>query len=187
MFDLRFPVAVKPPTFNLTATLDRAMGQVLREGVRAWVVYMIEHTPVETGMAIFSFQPLGRALSMFGRGAGSHMYESGITDFAPKRAPYYSKLEGVIQSPAAGEERAHFAPEHLYKAVEAGRTQYTFDWWTDTKHWFMSEHYFGVNTPGPDVLKDAEQVMWETVGLGLNRRLETVALYVADQIEAALL
>lgn len=143
------------------------MGQVLRESIRDWLRYILPLVPVDTGMAKASFLPLGRALHniiMFG------------IQINPKREPYYSKLEGGMQSIDFGIRNQDF--EITDDKTEQLRFVYSFRWVTDTLHWFLRQYHSGTSQVGVDVIEAADAIFWQVLVTRLEQRLPEVADYI---------
>lgn len=147
---------------RVTKTLDRTMGQIIREAAREWLrTILINGVPVETGMAKATFQPLGRFLS--------NVNVNGGLAISPTRKPYYSKLEGTTQDIASGNQKQEFYV-HDDKS-HPQRFIYEFYWATDVLHWFLERYYNGAAIPGEYSIEMANEAMEAYVVSALERRL----------------
>lgn len=114
-----------------TKTLDRIIGQIIRESARQWLRSMLTSgIPVETGMAKAALVPLGRFLNNVG----------GLS-IAPTRKSYYSKLEGGRQTIGFGEQKQDFK-------IRDDKSNplsflYEFEWSTTIAHFYLEQFYNG--------------------------------------------
>ena len=146
-----------------TKTLDRIMGQILRESARVWLRTIITGgVPVETGMAKATLVPLGRFLNNVG----------GLA-INPSRRPYYSKLEGTVASPSAGEEKSEFNLK-----MDDGTFIYEFSWSTEVLHYWLSQFYGGKATPGEELLDRADEAFYVNFFNTVGQRLPDVIEYI---------
>ena len=135
------------------------MGQLFRESAREWLrAWLKLGIPVETGMAKASLVPLGRFL----HGVGGLKIE-------PNRKPYYSKLERGVQSPELGEHKSYFDIQD--DKSNPMRFVYLFEWYTETKHYFLSRYYKGQFVSGQAAITIAEQAFMNHFNSTLSRRL----------------
>jgi len=122
--------ALKWDRINYTKTLDRRLGQIIRQAAREWlktVIKSIEGSfPVETGMAAGSLIPMARKLRV-------------AFSVRPTRKPYYSKLEGGVQSLQAGMREQNF-----YLRDDKTNPMsfiYEFEWTSTVVHYTINESY----------------------------------------------
>lgn len=140
-------------------TLDRIVGQIFRESIRDWLRVILEvGVPVETGMAKAALEPVGRFLNRVG----------GL-QINPTRKPYYSKLEGGVQSPDLGREKSSFNvrddKSHPLTFI------YTFEWSTSVLHWYFAQFYNGARPAGEEILPEAAQKFDQVFAGRLQQRL----------------
>lgn len=144
------------PRERLNKTLDRVMGQIIREAAREWLRALVVHIPVQTGMAKGALQPLGRFLRV-------------AVPVRPVRKPYYSKLEGGISEPGFGAQKTDFYfrddKSHPMSFI------YEFTWSTDVLHYWLQEFYNGKAIPGEIAMRDAEEAFQLHIVNAINRRL----------------
>ena len=153
-FDFK-PIELDLPRYN--KTLDRVLGQIIREAAREWLRSVLKNNPpVETGMAKSTLVPLGRFLNKVGN-----------LGFTPQRKPYFTKFEGEI-SPEAGEEKSKFYlrddRSHPLSFV------YEFEWSTDVLHYWIREFYNG-SPAGEELLDEAEQNFLDHIERTIDKRL----------------
>lgn len=164
-------------TFNLLAfdqirfhkTFDRTMSQILRESAREWLRSILKNgVPVETGMAKAAIEPLGRYLNKVSN-----------LKITPTRAPYYTKLEGGVQSPEFGRQKSSF---RLVDDKSNPLTFiYTFEWETNVLHWWLAEHYSG-SPAGEELLQEAEEAFFDYMSDAIARRLPQYADFLRFEL-----
>lgn len=149
-----------------TKTMDRVLGQVVREAAREWIrAWLLEGIPVETGMAKATLQPISRYLK--------NVFTEGIN---PTRKPYFSQLEGVEQSISSGHDKTSFT-------VQDDKTHplffiYEYAWSTEVLHYFHKEFYNGSATVGEDAIKIAEAAYIAHVEATIAHRLPKLVEYM---------
>lgn len=153
---------------KFTKTLDRTLGQIIREAAREWLREMLSlGIPVETGMAKATLVPLGRFLNNVG----------GL-QINPTRKPYYSKLEGSIQSVengmSEGAQDFHIRDDHS----DPLSFVYEFEWSTTILHYWLAEFYNGKAIVGEGAVKIAEYKMRKYIASSVKKRLPTLAKYI---------
>lgn len=141
---------------NFTKTMDRVLGQIFRESVRDWLRELLLHVPVETGMAKAALQPLGRFLRV-------------AVDIKPTRAPYYSKLEGMMQNIQSGTEMQMF--ELVDNKTNPMTLVYSFTFILDIWHYWHRRYYNGKHLPGEDAWQLAEAAFYQAFMDRAARRL----------------
>ena len=158
------PIELDLPRYN--KTLDRVLGQIIREAAREWLRYIIlQNVPVDTGMAKSTLVPLGRFLNNVG-GLG----------FTPKRKPYFNFDEGEI-SPEAGERKSEFFLRDD-KSTPLSFI-YEFEWSTDVLHYWLQEFYNGT-PPGSAHLPGAENAFFAHIEETIDSRLPHYADYLKN-------
>lgn len=157
---LEFSQALKLLEFDQkrhTKTLDRIMGQCIREAAREWLRAWMRRNkpPVETGMARAALKPLGRFLRV-------------AVPISPTRKPYYSKLEGVMQEPASGEAASYHNIDD--DRNHPGRfTEYRFEWATDIHHYYEAAFYRGI--PGEEEIEHAKNDFFNHLNWAIEHRV----------------
>lgn len=149
---------------NFTKTMNRVIGEVIRESARQWMRAILAHIPVETGMARATMIPLGEYLNNVG----------GLA-FGPKRQPYYSKLEQGIQDMGFGIEKTSFT-----LIDDAPDFRYYFEWSTNVKHYWISEFYKGNYKPGELALLEGEEAFFAHFNTTIIRRLPKLEDFLDD-------
>lgn len=146
---------MKVPVERHTRTLDRILGQTIREAARQWLRTIVPLVPVETGMAKATLQPLGELLRV-------------AVPVSPVRKPYYSKLEKGFQSPGTGRLKG--------KEFELQSTdfQYSFIWSTKVLHYWLSQYYRGNAIPGEEAIQLGEQAFLQKVQQNLETRIPKI-------------
>lgn len=139
------------PEIRLTKTLDTVLGEIIREAARRWLRKFILHVPAETGMARGTLRPLGQFLRL-------------AVPIRPTRKPYYSKLEGGIQSIESGEAANDFT-------ITDTNFVYEFQWSTSILHYYYSKFYNGSAPSGEEVRDDiAEPAFRNYINATLAKR-----------------
>lgn len=111
--------------------VDNFMNDTLAEGVRVWLRrFLAEGIPVETGMAKANLIPIGRFLHI-------------AIPINPTRRSYYNKREQSDMTVEAGQQKSKF----LFIA-DKKNLEYSFEWETETLHYFLRRYYNGAATPG---------------------------------------
>lgn len=139
------------PVERLSKTLRRNSEQILRETARTWLRFMLTEIPVETGMAKGTLKPLGQFLRV-------------AVPISPVRKEYYSKLEGGIQNIAFGAEKSAYS-------IDYNNGIYTFEWDTETRHYWLKEFYGGDAIPGQDLIQLADDEAQNYLIDALSRRI----------------
>ena len=153
------------PRYN--KTLDRVMGQIVREAAREWLRTILEkNIPVETGMAKAALVPVGRFLNRVG----------GL-DISPTRQPYKSKLEGGTVSIAFGIAKSSFVLDDD-KSTPLSFV-YNFEWSTSVLHYWLQQFY-KQGTPGEAHLPDAEEAFHAYVAEAIERRIPHYADFILE-------
>ena len=144
------------PERRLNMTLDKVLGQVIREAARRWLRKYILHVPAETGMARGALRPLGQFLRL-------------AVPIRPTRKPYFSQLEGVIQDIDAGEAMNYWnIVDDKSGALEF---VYEFEWSTNMLHYYSSQYYNGKALSGEEVLPIAESAFTDHIQSTLANRV----------------
>lgn len=124
-----------------TKTLDRIMGQIIREAARNWLRAVLtsvperEGFPVLTGAAKSTLSPLGRmlrvAVPVIPVARPSRQY------FDKRRGKTYTRKSEttIVDRRAEGQASQQFL-------LISNNFNYTFEWSTDLLHYFINE-YFG--------------------------------------------
>lgn len=148
---------------NYTKTLNRVMGQIIRESTREGLRYIIEQVPVETGDARSTLVPIAEYLNNV----------RGLI-FAPQRDPYFNYAEQEVISPAAGMARQSFdiIDDNL------GEFYYEVSWSPNTVHYWTVGFYKGQATPGWELLREFEIIVPRETGRRLRTRLPNIAEYL---------
>lgn len=144
------------PVERITKTLDRILGQVIREAARQWLRKMITHVPVETGMAMGALQPLGRFLRV-------------AVPIRSRRKPYFSKLEGASSDPVSGAARSTFVIKDKFSSLQG--MVYSFEWSTEVLHYYLRQFYQGRALSGEEAILEAEQAFTNHVVSTIQRRV----------------
>lgn len=152
---------------SYTKTLDRVLGQIIREAAREWLrAWLSLGVPVETGMAKSSLLPLGRYLKNVG-GLG----------FTPTRKPYKNSSEvGGFVSPEAGEAYSQFVI--MDDKTSPKEFLYWFEWSTEVLHYYFNERYRGDSPSGQEALDYAEEAFTEYINEAIARRLPNAAEFI---------
>jgi hypothetical protein len=163
---LSFRRTLNFPKYDLKShskAMIKTAGQLLRESAREWLRVLIEsNLPVETGMAAATLEPLARYLNV-------------AFDINPKRKPYFSKLEGVIQSVPTGRKKSGFTI--LDDTNNGGSAIFQFQWETDVLHFWLSDYYRG-EVSGEVRLQEANEAFIEHMNTGLATRMPGFAKHV---------
>ena len=150
---------------RFTRTLDRVLGQIIREAARKWLRSILtKGVPVETGMAKGSLAPLGRFLKNVG-GLG----------ISPTRPPYSNKLDG-LHTVQRGEELSDFR-------IRDDKSNpltfiYDFEWSTSVLHYYQKKYYKGKFLSGEESIPEANAVFDAFIVEALNRRLPNLVDYI---------
>lgn len=147
------------PRERLTKTLDRILGQIIREAAREWLRALVVEVPVQTGMAKGALQPLGRFLRV-------------AVPIRPIRKPYYSHLEGGEQTISFGAEKTEFVIKD--DKSNGGSFIYEFSWSTDVLHYWLSQYYRGKALPGDIAIQKADDAFLQHVQSTIDRRLPAI-------------
>lgn len=169
---LNFQLPLPDLTFdqvNLTKTMDRIIGQVLRESTREWLRVLLSdvNVPVETGMARATLIPIGE-----------YLHNVGGLIFAPTRNPYFHATEGTIASIESGIDRQQF--QIVDTAI--GSWVYSVQWDPHVKHYWVEGYYENVgntSTPGPEALDKAEEAFFGHFYPTLDRRFPPLEGYIS--------
>lgn len=154
----------------LNKTVDRVMGQILREAAREWLRAILVSVPsrggfpVLTGAAKSTLVPLGRFLRQV-KGLEVRPTSDGKHPYKDRRAE--------------GEASQEF---QLTNVPREGRSNpdgvYNFGWANDILHYYINE-YWGVIPSGPWHTLEAGKAAWDAyVEEALNRRLPDIAEWV---------
>lgn len=161
---------------KLNKTIDRVMGQILREAAREWLRAILVSVPsrggfpVLTGAAKSTLVPLGRFLRQV-KGLDVH-------PTSDKKHPYQDRR-------AEGEASSEF---QLTQVPREGRSnpdgKYNFGWANDILHYYINEFY-GVIPSGPwNTLQAGEEAWNASVEEAINRRLPDIADYIYFELES---
>jgi len=148
---------------SFTKTLDRVLGQIIREAAREWLRAVLTAVParggfpVLTGAAKSTLVPLGRFLKNVG----------GL-----KVTPVARKGRStVIDKRAEGEASQSFT-------LESKNFNYTFEWSTDLLHYYINE-YFGFIPFAPwNTLEAGQEAFVAFVEEAIDRRLPNISDYI---------
>lgn len=149
---------------RMFTTWDKIMGQIVRAAAAKWLRAVLKSSiPVETGMAKAALQPLGRVVHV-------------AISIRPSREPYYSKLEGGIQSPETGAE----AMEFLIRDDKSNPLSflYAFEWSTTILHYWTTKFYNGKATNGQAAIAAGDEAFKEHVRTTIKRRLPNAAQFL---------
>lgn len=149
------------PIMNLdvaryTKTLDRVMGQIIREAAREWLRAVIVNVPVETGSAKSTLQPLGRLLRRVAvpinptKSASDYEHRWGASDFN----------------------------------IFDKNFEYSFEWSSDLLHYYLNE-FFPIATVASapwHSLDAGEQAFLSYVDWALQNRLPDIEIDVTTEI-----
>lgn len=149
-------------------TLDRIMGQVIREAAREWLRAVIINVPVETGMAKATLIPLGRFLRNVG-GLGIN----------PSRKPYFSRLEGVTQEIDAGLVKQDFEIQDDKSSPLS--FVYSFEWSTSVLHYWLAQYYKGNALPGEEAIEEGAIAFQEHLVSTIVNRLPHFADFILNK------
>lgn len=172
---LNFRRELRAYNFNLrkySQALDKRMGQILRQGVREWLRYLISVVPVNTGAAISTLQPVAAFLKRV-----PVLIPPGLTLTEPYSRP---ELPYVI-SPESGRDLSAFTITDDKTAP--GTFVYSFFWETEILHYWLRE-YYGQDTsredlvPGEEQLEEAKKVFNEYVSARLVKHSPIIARYI---------
>lgn len=144
----------------ITKTTKKQLNIALRQATREWLRHWISNNlpPVDTGMARASFKPLGQFLRV-------------AVPIKIKRKPYYSKLEGGVQSPELGIEKQSFS-------FTDDNDIYEFTWTTETLHYFLAQYYNGPAPPGDAFIEEAAQKFVEYLMENLPKRVPNLLTHL---------
>jgi hypothetical protein len=143
---------------KLTKTMNVEAGKTFRKGVRDFLIGLSPSTiPVDTGMAKAALAPIGRAMQT-------------VWEVSPKRAPYFSKLEGVVASVSTGESASRYVIQD--DKSNGGNLEFSFEFDPGVKHFWQNKHWNKKHgESGEDRIKAAESRFQTTV----RNSLETSA------------
>ncbi len=146
---------------DYTKTLDRIMGQIIREAARQWLRTVLISVParggfpVLTGAAKSTLAPLGRILRVA----------------VPVKPVARDGRRVIIDRREEGESSQEFEIEDKWP-------DYTFRWSTDLLHYYINEFY-GVIPHAPwGSVEYGERAFLAYTEEALNRRLPNVADYI---------
>lgn len=146
-----------------TKTLDRVMGQIIREAAREWLRAILVSVPsrggfpVETGAAKSTLQPLGRFLRV----------AVPISPTKPVRANDYEHRWGASDF-----------------SITSKNFEYEFSWSTDLLHYYLNE-FFSISTVASSPwhsLEAGEAAFLSYVEEALERRLPNIEVEVSTEI-----
>lgn len=148
-----------------TATLNKIMGQILRESARVWLRSMLSQVPEETSMAKAALTPVAEYLE-----------NVASASLNPTRNPYYSKTEDGIQSPQLGFAKTFF---RITDDSTNGTTLvFSFEWDTATIHYWREGFYQGPAPSGPELLERANAEFERHAQQAINKRLPRVRDFI---------
>ncbi|MBF84042.1 MAG: hypothetical protein CL489_06140 [Acidobacteria bacterium] len=97
---------------------------------------------------------------------GEYLNNVGGLSFSATRRPYYSKLEGGVQSIDLGIDYTEFEIDD-----DALDGTLKLIWNPHTIHYWVAGYYKGNATPGPELLDNAESVFEEAFQTRMDKRL----------------
>lgn len=148
---------------NYTKTLDRVLGQIIREAAREWLRAVITSVParggfpVLTGEAKATLAPLGRFLRV-----------------AVPISPTFDGRHKFQDKRAEGEAQSQFK-------LESKNYNYSFEWSNEVAHYYINEFFALIPSAQPDgwhTLEAGERAMLIYVNDALERRLPNIAQYI---------
>lgn len=155
---LEYEVSFKSLNFDqvkLTKTLDRILGQIIREAAREWLRAILKSVPSRGGFPVWSgaakstLVPLGRFLNNV----------AGLNVSPVPKAPDRRSLGLDSQSFTFTDDRNN-----------GGSFEYSFEWSTDLLHYYINEFY-GLIPSAPWHTQEAGQRAFEAYVLdALERR-----------------
>ncbi len=147
---------------KFTKTLDRVMGQIIREAAREWLKAVLESVPsrggfpVLTGAAKSTLVPLGRFLRV--------------------AVPVNPTVPAEKRRTAEGEASQQF--RIIDDKNNGGSFTYSFEWSTTLLHYFINEFYGYIPYAPWNTVEKGEDAFREYVENALNTRLPNVADYI---------
>lgn len=156
-----------------TKTLDRVLGQIIREAAREWLRAILKSVPsrggfpVLTGAAKSTLVPLGRFLKQVS-GLQVTPVNDGRHKFQDRRAE--------------GEASQQF---FITNVPREGRTKfdgiYEFNWSNDILHYYINEYYGIIQSAQPDgwhTLRAGREAFEAYVEEAINRRLPDIGDWI---------
>lgn len=144
---------------RMRKTFDKIFSQIFRASIAKWLrAVLANNVPVQTGMAKAALMPIGRFLKV-------------AIPIKPTRKPYFSQLEGGIQSIPFGVQKSTFRIED--DKSHPLRFIYVFEWQTDVLHFWLQKFYKGGHIPGEISIVLAEKAFEEHISVTVDRRLPT--------------
>ncbi len=155
-------------------TLDRVMGQIIREAAREWLRAVLKSIngdfPVLTGAAKSTLVPLGRFLKQV-PGLSVTPVDDGRHPFRDRRAEGEASQEfNITQVPREGRSNS----DGIYE----------FHWSNDIYHYYVNEFRDIIKSAPWHTLEAGEQAFLAYVEEALERRLPDVADFIYFRIES---
>lgn len=145
---------------RMLKTFDKIFSEIFRAALAKWLrAVLSNNVPVQTGMAKAALRPIGRVLKV-------------AIPIKPTRKPYFSALEGGMQSIPFGTQKSttfHIEDDESHPL----RFIYVFEWQTDVLHFWLQKFYTGAHIPGEISIKIAEKAFDEHISIMVERRLPT--------------
>lgn len=142
-----------------TRTLDRILGQIIREAAREWLRAVLKSVParggfpVLTGAAKSTLVPLGRFLRV-----------------------------AVPVNPVKGDRRSLGLNSQHFKIIDdknnGGSFNYSFEWSTDLLHYFINEFYGYIPYAPWNTVEAGEQAFIEYIENALNTKIPNLQEYI---------
>lgn len=143
-----------------TKTLDRVLGQIIRESAREWLRAVLKSVParggfpVLTGAAKSTLVPLGRFVRV-----------------------------AVSVSPTEGDRRSLGVASQHFKIVDntnnSGTFLYSFEWSTSLLHYYINEFYGYIPYAPWNTVEAGETAFKAYIEKAMNTRLPEIADYIS--------
>jgi hypothetical protein len=152
---------------GLSKTLEKRLGQILRQSAREWLRTMIVYVPVETGMAKSALAPLGAFLRV-------------AVPIEPIRKPYIKRKPptygGKPISMPQGRYRSKFTI--IDDKTAPGTYQYVFEWSTTVLHYYLAHYYKGYGLPGEFAIHEANMAFWTHFETQIVRAMPDIQKFI---------